>query len=113
MMKALALSVLALTFVGSPGASANPNSPSARASRLYLTMYEARREIRHRARQDARESGNRLEYLEITSCLRYSNRRIRCDVYREETHDATCEGQMQVIEFREFFRTRGYGTDCY
>jgi hypothetical protein len=84
-----------------------------RPTALYLTMREAKREIRQRARRDARSEGARLEYIEISQCLRYSRRRIRCYVYREESDGIACEGEMQVIEFRDFFRTQGIGTRCY
>lgn len=112
-MKRLALVSLAVILLLPAAPAPARNVLPAKASALYLTFREAKREIRGRARRDARADGARLEYIEISQCLRYSARRIRCYLYREQSDGLTCEGEMQVIEFRPFFRTQGIGTECY
>lgn len=91
------------------------NGPEASAAAIYLTIGEAKREIRGRLRRDARGDGDTITYLEAGPCRRYSARRVRCYFYEEYTGprgDWRCEGPMQVIEFVDRYRTQGIGVDC-
>ena len=112
-MKGLAAVALAVAvFVPASHAPAHTD-PRAEAAAPYLTIREAKREIRARVRRDARAAGERLESLGIPGCRRRSRQQVRCGVYWEESDRLKCDGRIQVTELRTFYRTREFDVDCY
>ena len=100
-----------------PASASRSTGPRAQRSGIYLTLPEARREVRYRIKRLARMHGDTALDYEVGGCVRYSARRALCRMY--ETYKAgsdgetyICTGQVEVVEFVNRYRTRPKRLRC-
>jgi hypothetical protein len=116
-MKRLALMPLVLlALLPAPAAcSGSAAQDEATGAADFLTISEARREIRHRLRGDAREDGYST-HMQVNNCDRISRLRVICAYYQEavdlERGNYYCEGDTRVTQVPRGYFTKGIRSRC-
>lgn len=85
-------------------------APDAVLAGQFLTIPEAKRQVRRRVRTQARENGDELTVFNIGRCRRGSRTRVAC-YYHFEAIDSEgdafyCGGRMRVVEYSRGYVTR-------